>query len=152
MARNFNSVNSAATMPVADSEGKPERASGQLRDQLSTLTVENTELKCKIETLHLQLKEKAGLSKELKEARASLLDISVQNSDQRVRDKEVDATNAESYQRELDELKKQAQSKKAEYSKNLQFAKSRMDILKEQVEKLKQIVQQLRDDKTQHKG
>jgi len=152
MARNFNSVNSAATMPVADSEGKPERASGQLRDQLSTLTVENTELKCKIETLHLQLKEKAGLSKELKEARASLLDISIQNSDQRVRDKEVDATNAESYQRELDELKKQAQSKKAEYSKNLQFAKSRMDILKEQVEKLKQIVQQLRDDKTQHKG
>ena len=139
-------------MPVAGSEGKPERASGQLRDQLSTLTVENTELKCKIETLHLQLKEKAGLSKELKEARASLLDISVQNSDQRVRDKEVDATNAESYQRELDELKKQAQSKKAEYSKNLQFAKSRMDILKEQVEKLKQIVQQLRDDKTQHKG
>ena len=43
----------------------------------------------------------------------------MQNSDQRVRDQEVDATNAESYQRELDELKKQAQSKKAEYSKNL---------------------------------
>lgn len=139
-------------MLVADSEGKPERASAQLRDQLSTLAVENTELKGKIEALNLQLREKAGLSRELQEARASLLDISAQNSDQRVRAQEVDATNAESYQRELDELKKQAQSKKAEYSKNLQFAKSRMDILKEQVEKLKQIVQQLRDEKTQHKG
>jgi hypothetical protein len=139
-------------MAVVDAEGKPERASVQLRDQLSTLTVENTELKYKIENLSLQLKEKVELSKELKEARASLLDISVQNSLQQEKDKEVDATNAESYQRELDELKKQAQLKKAEYSKNLQFAKSRMDILKEQIEKLKQIVQQLRDDKTQHKG
>ena len=40
------------------------------------------------------------------------------------------------------------QLKKAEYSKNLQFAKSRMEILKEQIEKLKQIVQQHRDEKT----
>jgi hypothetical protein len=106
-------------MAVVDAEGKPERASVQLRDQLSTLTVENTELKYKIENLSLQLKEKVELSKELKEARASLLDISVQNSLQQEKDKEVDATNAESYQRELDELKKQAQLKKAEYSKNL---------------------------------
>ena len=119
MQKNFNSVSSAANMVVLDAEGKAERPSAQLRDQLSSLTVENTELKYKIENLNLQLKEKVELSKELKEARASLLDISVQNSLQQEKDKEVDATNAESYQRELDELKKQAQLKKAEYSKNL---------------------------------
>lgn len=119
MQKNFNSVSSAANMVVLDAEGKAERPSTQLRDQLSSLTVENTELKYKIENLNLQLKEKVELSKELKEARASLLDISVQNSLQQEKDKEVDATNAESYQRELDELKKQAQLKKAEYSKNL---------------------------------
>ena len=76
LQKNFNSVSSAATMVAADAEGKPEKASAQLRDQVSTLTVENTELKDKIENLNLQLKEKVELAKELKEARASLLDIS----------------------------------------------------------------------------
>jgi len=97
LQKNFNSVSSAANMVVLDAEGKPERPSDQLRDQLSSLTVENTELKYKIENLSLQLKEKVELSKELKEARASILDISVQNSLQQEKDKEVDATNAESY-------------------------------------------------------
>jgi hypothetical protein len=54
----------------------------------------------------------------------------------------------EQLQKEIDELKKNYTSKKAEYNKNIQFAKSKMDILKEQIEKLKQIVSQNRDEKT----
>lgn len=58
------------------------------------------------------------------------------------------STNLEQLQKEIDELKKNYTSKKAEYNKNIQFAKSKMDILKEQIEKLKQIVSQNRDEKT----
>ena len=99
MQKNFNSVMSSSA------------TDNDLRDQVSLLRVENTELK----------KDKDLLAKELNQAKDE--------------GKDDDTT-----KRELEELKKQIQLKKGEYSKNLQFAKSRMEILKEQIEKLKIIV------------
>ena len=42
-----------------------------------SLNMENSDLKAKIENLNQQVKEKEDLTKELKEAKQSMLDISV---------------------------------------------------------------------------
>ena len=100
-----------------------------------------------------ELSTKKGLEKELADARASLMDISAVHSQclekSRVHDK--DNKSVELLTKEIEDLKKQAQLKKTKYTENLQFAKSRMDMLKDQNIQLKQIIQQHKEDKNQLK-
>jgi chromosome segregation ATPase len=56
------------------------------------------------------------------------------------------------YTKEIEELKKQSQLKKAEFKENIQYTKKQMDQLKKQIEPLKQIIIQNREEKAQLKG
>lgn len=120
--RNYSSLNSA----------RDTTNQGQI-EKLNLLMQQNEDLQKKVSQLNEELTTRKGLEKELADARASLMDISAVHSQclekSRVHDK--DNKSVELLTKEIEDLKKQAQLKKAKYTENLQFAKSRMDILKD---------------------
>lgn len=118
-----------------------DRVLNELKEQLQKVNNENTQLKQQLDNQG-DMKGKTQLEKELREARASLLDVSELYTQYQDKSRiiEQDMQNIEQYKKENEDLKKQMLNKKQEYNKNIQYAKSKMDILKDQIEKLKQIV------------
>lgn len=138
--RGYSTLNSARE--VGDSELS--------QQELSRLSAQNEELKSKIKALTHELEGKSKLQDEIRSLQTNYNSVAQAYEEQKAHRPSDDEVKR--LKLEVEELKAQASSKKAEYSKNLQFAKGRMDILKDQVQKLKQIAQQLRDEKVNYKG